>query len=176
MRAITAVLLATIAVTSSALSTGGRGTTAKKNLDRRGVLASLLLGGGGSLIASDANAAIDVYSQNRSSTPTDKSIFLGTYTDPVNHPGGTRTIDFSGTKFGGYELATVKGGGGRGEPKSFELPAMVFKCPGNQEWGGRWCITVDFSPKGGPKDFQGYYDEDKKGIRWVLDNNFWPLQ
>jgi hypothetical protein len=176
MRATTAVLIATIAVTTSALSTGGRGTTAK-NQDRRCVLASLLLGGGGSLIASDANAAIDVSSSlTPSITPADKSIFLGTYTDPVNHPGGTRTIEFSGTKFGGYELFTVKGGGGRGEPKYFELPGMVFKCPGNQERGGRWCITVDFSPKGGPKDFQGYYDEDKKGIRWVLDNNFWPLQ
>jgi hypothetical protein len=174
MRATTAFLIATIAVTSSALSTGGRGTTAT-NQGRRGVLASLLLGGGGSLIASDANAAIDASSLTPVSAPEDKSVFLGTYTDPVNHPGGTRTIEFSGTSFGGYDLATVKGGGGRGEPESFELPAMVFKCPDSQQ-GGRWCITVDFSPKGGPKNFQGYFDEQKKGIRFIRDNNFWPMQ
>ena len=31
---------------------------------------------------------------------------------------------------------------------------------------------VDFSPKGGPKDVLGIYDENEDGIRWP-DNNLW---
>ena len=45
------------------------------------------------------------------------SVFLGRYTDPINHPGGFREISFnepdaSGrpASFGPYRLATVKGG------------------------------------------------------------------
>lgn len=33
-------------------------------------------------------------------------------------------------------------------------------------------IMVDFSPKGGPKDVLGIYDENEDGIRWP-DNNLW---
>ena len=153
--------------------------------DRRSILASafLLAGGGTGILGSvdPAGAEVDASplpsDSKDGSPPTDTSIFVGTYTDPVNHPGGTRTIAFTGTGFGGYELATVRGGGGRGEPESYELPAMAFKCPGNnRQRGGKWCITVDFSPKGGPRDFQGYYDEKEGGIRFVLDDNFWPKQ
>lgn len=195
MRALVAAIAA---VASSALSTGGDRTTmtgATKGSsgsrshpplgpqpDRRRVLAAawLLAGGGTGLLraADPAGAAIDVSGVGppTGGPPTDRSIFLGSYTDPVNHPGGTRDISFGETGFGGYNLATVRGGGGQGEPASYELPAMVFKCPGNRKRGGRWCITVDFSPKGGPKDLQGYYDEEQGGIRFVLDNNFWPKQ
>mmetsp|Transcript_60991 Transcript_60991/g.180529 ORF Transcript_60991/g.180529 Transcript_60991/m.180529 type:complete len:176 (-) Transcript_60991:221-748(-) len=109
------------------------------------------------------------------------SDLLGTYTDPINHPGGFRKIELVGTGVGGYQLAKVTGGGGRGEPKSYELPAMVFKCPGNRQGlnraaSGKTCITIDFTPKGGPKDFTGYWDGEQKGIRFILDNNFWPQQ
>ena len=118
----------------------------------------------------------------------DKSVLLGTYTDPINHPGGTRTIEFQESPFsnflgGAYQLATVKGGGGRGEPELFELPAMIFECPGNKQVltrasnSGKLCITIDFTPKGGPKDFTGYYDDSdasNPGIRFIVDNNFWP--
>jgi hypothetical protein len=159
--------VAACAVTSSALAVG-------EPTKRRDVLASLVLGGSLAGAIPDARA-IDV-SSIAAPPLSAKSVFLGTYTDPVNHPGGTRTIELSGVGFAGYELATVKGGGGNGEPASFELPAMVFNCPGNAQQGGKYCITIDFSPKGGPKDFQGYWDEDKKGIRFVLDNNFWPMK
>jgi hypothetical protein len=165
MRVFLAFLIAVVAklaVTSSALASRAGAT------NRRDVLASLLLGGSVAAITpSDAHAADAV---------TDSSVFLGDYTDPINHPGGTRRIELAGTGFAGYQLATVKGGGGIGEPKSFELPAMIFNCPENAAQGGTFCITIDFSPKGGPKDFKGYWDEDKKGIRFVRDNNFWPQQ
>jgi len=194
MRAITAALAAIVTVTISALSTGAggkRGTITTKltvndgnhhpssthlpQQDRRSIFASTLLVSAGLLAPKATNAAVDVSSL--APALSDRSIFLGTYTDPVNHPGGTREISFSGTGFAGYDLAVVKGGGGQGEPEYYELPAMVFKCPGNaQQNAGKWCITIDFSPKGGPKYFQGYYDDEKKGIRFVLDNNFWPQQ
>jgi hypothetical protein len=155
------IAVATIVATSTAFSST-EGTTR-----RRDVLASLLLGGSLTVATPNVNAAEDA---------DISSIFLGTYTDPVNHPGGTRSIEFTGAGFAGFQLATVKGGGGRGEPDSYELPAMVFACPGNQKQGGKWCITIDFTPKGGPKDFNGYWDEKEKGIRFVLDDNFWPKQ
>lgn len=33
-------------------------------------------------------------------------------------------------------------------------------------------IFVDFSPKGGPKDLLGVYNEDLNGIKWP-DGNLW---
>ena len=77
------------------------------------------------------------------------------------HPGGTRTISVLDTKLGPYQLANVRGGGGEGEPASYELPAMVAPVPGQTD---AWQITIDFSPKGGPKDFTGYWDAD--GIKF----------
>ena len=68
------------------------------------------------------------------------------------------------TQVGIYRLAKVTGGGGRGEPASFELPALVY---GDT-------ITVDFSPKGGPFGLTGKYDvRGDKGILWP-DKNKWP--
>ena len=90
----------------------------------------------------------------------DASVFAGSYTDPM-HPGGTRTITLQGTKLGSYQLAKIVGGGGTGEPAIYELPAMVSPAPGKKD---AWQITIDFSPKGGPKDFTGYWDDD--GIRF----------
>lgn len=160
MNLLHSLVLATSIASSAALSVQPQTTTS-----RRDVLSSLVVVSSGILLSS-APAAL-------AEDPAE--VFLGgTYTDPNNHPGGTRTIELAGTGFAGYQLATVKGGGGQGEPESYELPAMIFRCPGNQQRGGKWCITIDFTPKGGPKDFQGYWDDEKKGIRFVLDNNFWP--
>jgi hypothetical protein len=89
--------------------------------------------------------------------------FEGTFSDPINHPGGTRTIKLVGEPIGDYQLAKVEGGGGRGEPASFVLPAMVI---------GDRAIIIDFSPKGGPRDFQGFLDEGN--IKFVRDGNLWP--
>ena len=90
----------------------------------------------------------------------DAKVFAGSYTDPM-HPGGTRTITLLDTKLGPFQLAKITGGGGTGEPASFELPAMISPSPRGAD---SWQITIDFSPKGGPKDFTGYWDAD--GIRF----------
>jgi hypothetical protein len=92
--------------------------------------------------------------------------FVGTYTDPINHPGGKRTIKLlDGQKIGDYQLAEVIGGGGRGEPESYVLPAVVI---------GDSAIIIDFSPKGGPRDFTGVLD--KGDIKFLRDGNRWPRQ
>ena len=114
-----------------------------------------------SRLAASADEAADflagvAMAQQKSLGP---SVFEGTYTDPF-HPGGKRTITLTDTKLGSFQLAKIVGGGGQGEPASFELPAMVSKVPGKQD---AWQITIDFSPKGGPKDLTGYWDSDGEG-------------
>lgn len=94
----------------------------------------------------------------------DASSFVGTFSDPINHPGGTRTIQLVGERIGDYQLAQVLGGGGIGEPKSYTLPAAVI---------GDRAIVIDFSPKGGPRDFSGVLEKNGD-IRFLRDNNKWP--
>jgi len=112
--------------------------------------------------AAGAYAAAAVVGAQAARAAEGASPFVGRFTDPINHPGGIRDITLSDTKLGQFQLATVKGGGGRGEPKSYELPAMVF----NDK------ITVDFSPKGGPRDLTGTF-VDGVGIKWP-DGKTWP--
>ncbi len=92
--------------------------------------------------------------------------FCGAFSDPVNHPGGTRTISLidSAVVVGDYRLAQVVGGGGIGEPKKFVLPAVVV---------GDRAIIIDFSQKGGPRDFTGILEKDGS-IRFIRDGNRWP--
>lgn len=89
--------------------------------------------------------------------------FVGTFSDPINHPGGTRTVRLLDQKVGDYQLAEIVGGGGVGEPKNFVLPAAVI---------GDRTIVIDFSPKGGPRDFVGVLDG--KDIKFLKDGNKWP--
>lgn len=89
--------------------------------------------------------------------------FVGTFSDPINHPGGKRTIRLLDQKVGDYQLAEVQGGGGIGEPKNYVLPAAVI---------GDRTIVIDFSPKGGPKDFVGVLDGGD--IKFLKDGNRWP--
>ena len=91
-------------------------------------------------------------------------VFVGKYSDPNNHPGGTRTIKLLDGSIGDYQLAQVRGGGGIGEPKDYTLPAIVV--------GGR-AIIIDFSPKGGPRDFSGVIQKDGS-IKFIRDGNVWP--
>jgi len=62
-------------------------------------------------------------------------------------------------------LAEVLGGGGRGEPENYVLPAVIL---------GDRTIVIDFSPKGGPRDFVGMLD--KGDIKFLRDGNRWPRQ
>ena len=67
-------------------------------------------------------------------TATEAEAFVGKYSDPINHPGGTRDIKLvNGATVGDYTLAQVFGGGGRGEPKggrsSAHLMHVLFAMP-----------------------------------------------
>lgn len=116
--------------------------------------AAVLSGASAAAIPKSAEAA----------TLVDASAFVGTYSDPINHPGGKRTIVLlEGQTVGDYQMAEVRGGGGVGEPKSYVLPAVIL--------GGR-AIIIDFSPKGGPRDFTGVLDG--KDIKFLRDGNRWP--
>ena len=101
---------------------------------------------------------------------SEPSVFFGRYTDP-KHPGGLRDISLiPGARIGAYRLAKVQGGGGKGEPASYELPAVIIERPGEDS-----TIIIDFSvaPKNGPKDFIGVYDRKAGGISFTRDGNLW---
>ena len=137
-----------IAVTSAFPSPPG--------IDRRAVLRGAV---GGIAAAAHLPAAI--------AEPS--SIFAGRYTDP-NHPGGFREVSVLPGKVGSYQLAKIEGGGGRGEPESYTLPAVIIERADRQQ------IIIDFSapPKNGPRDFAGQWEQS--GIRFLRDGNFWPKQ
>eukprot|EP00563_Minutocellus_polymorphus_P018580 CAMPEP_0197715632 /NCGR_PEP_ID=MMETSP1434-20131217/755_1 /TAXON_ID=265543 /ORGANISM="Minutocellus polymorphus, Strain CCMP3303" /LENGTH=180 /DNA_ID=CAMNT_0043299807 /DNA_START=58 /DNA_END=600 /DNA_ORIENTATION=- len=128
---------------------------------------ALLRSSGGITAAAAAvlsGAFTSVPKSAEAATPADASAFVGTFSDPINHPGGKRTIVLLEDKtVGDYVLAEVRGGGGVGEPKSYVLPAVIL--------GGR-AIIIDFSPKGGPRDFTGVLDG--KDIKFLRDGNRWP--
>jgi len=93
------------------------------------------------------------------------SPYAGTYTDPINHPGGTRRISVESDG----KRILCQGGGGRGEPANYELSGFV------NDSGD---VFVDFTPKGGPKDFRGHLDVARSCIVWTgpgdKELNFWP--
>lgn len=150
----TRIVLATISLLLSPACHSFSISPALEEVTRRQTLTSL---------TSSIVAAAGIIPSKASAVATGSDAFVGTYSDPVNHPGGTRSIKLVGEKVGDYQLAEVYGGGGRGEPKQFVLPAIVV---------GDRSILIDFSPKGGPRDFLGVIDP--KGIRFVRDNNLWP--
>ena len=90
----------------------------------------------------------------------------GKYSDP-NHPGCARAVN---TVAGTVTGADGTGPGGAceaGKPvKEWSLSAVVAK-------DGQ-SLTVDFSPKGGPKDLTGKWN-GKDGISWP-DGNTWTKQ
>jgi outer membrane biosynthesis protein TonB len=92
----------------------------------------------------------------------DPSSFAGSFTDP-NHPGGKTTIRLTGQKVGDYILAEVIGGGGKNEPASYNLPAVLM---------GERTIFIDFTSKGGPRNFVGFLNKDGD-IDFLKDGNRW---
>jgi hypothetical protein len=83
---------------------------------------------------------------------TKKSVFVGDYTDP-NHPDGMRHIDVKGTDV--TLTGTDSAGGKQWVLKAKESEGTIF---------------VDFSPKGGPPNLLGVFENDS--IRWP-DGNRW---
>ena len=83
------------------------------------------------------------------------SIFVGLYNDP-KHPDCLRKIIIEN------DSITVIGSDNVDGTNEWKLDAK------ENDSG----ILVDFSPKGGPKDLLGVYDDTNGGIRWP-DNNLW---
>ena len=125
-------MLPVILTTLSALRLPPEGLLARRAVLINAASAAALIGSGP--LAASADEASEFLAgvakaQEKNLGP---SVFEGTYTDPF-HPGGKRIITLTDTKLGGFQLAKVNGGGGQGEPASFELPAMVSKAPGKQD-------------------------------------------
>ena len=96
----------------------------------------------------------------------DEKAFEGFYTDPENHPGGTRKITVDDGTIGVFRQAWIDGGGGAGEPANYTLPALVK--------GDR--IIADFSvpPKSAPPKYAAFKGKrTERGIEWE-DGNVWP--
>ena len=120
-------------------------------------------------IATYASSVVPSVATADDQAPATKNTFVGTFADPINHPGGKRTVELiDGYQVGSYQLARVVGGGGVGEPKNYVLPAVIL--------GGSTppTIVIDFSPKGGPKDFVGVLDGPNGDIKFLRDGNRWP--
>ena len=116
-------------------------------------------------IATAALAPLSLAQAEETTTTKGVQAFVRTFSDPINHPGGKRTIRLLGTNVGDYQLAEDIGGGGVGEPKNYILPAAVI---------GDRTIVIDFSPKGGPRDFVGVLDGPNGDIKFLKDGNRWP--
>ena len=95
-------------------------------------------------------------------------VFEGKYSDP-NHPGGWREVTMLDEWEGEHRLAKCDGMDPQkeGEPKLFNLKAKAGRRDQTD------FIIIDFSAKGGPKDFEGVWEKD--GIRYPKDNNKWPM-
>ena len=120
-----------------------------------GLAAGLLTINAGHII-NPSNPALGVLPVQAAET---KSIFVGSYDDP-NHPGCLRKITAEG------KVITILGSDNPDGSKQWKLQAK-------EDYPGT--IFVDFSPKGGPKDLLGVYDEVDGGIRWP-DKNLWKKQ
>jgi hypothetical protein len=147
------ILLLTFLASGNLLRRSSALSTQTSTADRRSWLATMVVATTLMLKPATANAA-----------GGDPSVFCGTFSDPINHPGGKRIISLlDDKKTGDYQLAQVQGGGGVGEPANYILPAVIF---------GDRSIIIDFSPKGGPRDFVGVLDG--KDIKFLKDGNRWP--
>ena len=85
-----------------------------------------------------------------------ESVLSGQYDDP-NHPGCLRKITVK------YDIVTIIGSDNVDGSKQWVLKAKE-DAPG--------VIFVDFSPKGGPSDLLGVYNEKADAIKWP-DGNSW---
>lgn len=88
----------------------------------------------------------------------------GSYSDP-NHPNCQRVI--SSTKDGKSDIRLTGTDGNPGCPP--DGSGKTWQLTGSVQGSN---VFVDFSPKGGPKDLKGVFDENDRAIRWP-DGNVW---
>ena len=146
-QAVSLMLLAVMAGSASAFNIGRVGSLARK-MTGACVIAS------GFAIAQvqdmpNAAAWVNVVPPAHADA---KSVFEGEYTDP-NHPDGLRKISVKGKDV--TLVGTDSAGGKQWVLQAKESEGTIF---------------VDFSPKGGPKDLLGVYDNG--AIKWP-DGNSW---
>mmetsp|Transcript_25981 Transcript_25981/g.56954 ORF Transcript_25981/g.56954 Transcript_25981/m.56954 type:complete len:244 (-) Transcript_25981:1210-1941(-) len=104
--------------------------------------------------------SIELASAASKSSSSSSGDFLGLVYRPIKVKGSSSAISSSRDDF-------------------IELSGTIFRCSNSSGDGspqGGQCITIDFSPMGGPKDVQGYWDETEKGIRFVRGNKVWSKQ
>jgi len=87
--------------------------------------------------------------------------FSGSYKDP-NHPSCLRKIEVAGTT---AQITGTDGNPGCPPDGSGKAWNLVGKIDGDK-------LMVDFSPKGGPKDLTGKWEQETPGIRFP-DGNKW---
>lgn len=147
-----------------------------------------------------ANAAIDVSNLRKELiAPTSTDVFLGGayfVKDEVESAATVEklgrlkyTIQLEGLglslKSSGSRAITVVGRSSTISSRSdyyVELPGKIFPCPtdvdtaNSEQHQRQQCISVDFSPTGGLKDTQGYWDVQEQGIRFMSDDTIWAKE
>jgi hypothetical protein len=93
--------------------------------------------------------------------------FTGSYSDP-KHPNCKREVVVSGAsaKVSGTDGNPGCPASGAGKPWSLAGEVKIDR--------KEKTLLVDFSPKGGPANLKGVWDESAKGIKWP-DGNIWSL-
>lgn len=124
---------------------------ALKNKVAQGFVASSLVFGG-------FNALDTAFMEgaHTSSVAAQKSVFIGNYDDP-EHPGCLRKITVQGKNVKLIGSDDINGANQWVLSAKEDFPGTIF---------------VDFSPKGGPSDLLGVFNEQTNGIKWP-DGNTW---
>ncbi|CAH0374832.1 unnamed protein product [Pelagomonas calceolata] len=133
-------------------------------------------------VISALNTAAHVADLVTLASNADEKAFEGFYTDPENHPGGSRKITVDDGTIGVFRQAWIDGGGGEGEPASYTLPALVkgdriiARLPASKRLPPTWLTDADFSvpPKNAPARYAAFKGKrTEQGIEWE-DGNVWP--
>ena len=150
--------------------------------------------------ANGADAAIDVSTLRKELVaPTSTDVFLGgTYfanddvaseaaLEKIGRVKYTIRLEGLGSPLKeGRRAVTVAGRSSTISSRSdyyVELPGEIFPCPTEFEAANdderherRQCIAVDFSPAGGRKRVEGYWDVKEQGIRFISDGAVWSKE
>ncbi len=94
---------------------------------------------------------------------------VGAYSDP-NHPNCQRLIT---AKDGSTSEFTLTGTDGNPGCSPDGIGDKKFQLVGRIDNESN--VYVDFSPKGGPKDLKGIFDDKNRAIQWP-DGNVWTMK